>query len=250
MSNEVSFDLLEATNTVCRKIKFGWNFVGLEDIDSTNNYSKEHTDDFDDPTIIVAKHQTEGKGRGGKTWEDEGGGTAFLSTWFSFLDIEPDPRWTLGLGLYVYESLAEAFPSLRTKLSLKAPNDIFLGDRKLAGVLVEATQNNGEHYIHVGIGINVFGIPLEQTATATSLQNYLGQITPEAWQDFIELFGTTLFHLEKRINKDTDEWLRKISGRLKAALNKNPAYADNPITAIEADGSLTLEKGKISWQDL
>ncbi len=252
MSTDLQFDLLEATSAVCRKPRFGWNFLGLDEVDSTNNYSKEHGPTFVDPTIIVSRNQTAGRGRGGKTWETEGPNTSFLSTWSMYIDEQPDPRWTLGIGLYVFESLGEAFPALRLKLSLKAPNDIYLADRKLAGLLVEATTQAEEHFIHVGLGMNVFATPLEHAQTATCLNTFLGGslLTPEAWQEFIENFGTSLMHLEKRVQGKTDEWLKKISPRLINALNKNPAYTENPVTAIDPDGSLVLERGKINWKDL
>jgi biotin-[acetyl-CoA-carboxylase] ligase BirA-like protein len=249
--NELPFDLSETTARLCKRPNFGWNFVGLDSIDSTQSYAKTHTDDLSKPTVIVAKHQTAGRGRGDHTWEDDGSGKSFLSTWTMELYGEgADPRWTLGIGLYLYESLSEAFKFVR--FSLKAPNDIFIADKKLGGIIVETSNEGDVHYMHVGLGLNVFSYPTQHSASATHLNAYTGsdQLSPETWTQFLDFFGTRLLHLEKRAAGQEEAWLKKLSPRLVSALNRNPNYQANPVKQVEGNGSLTLERGQISWQEL
>jgi biotin-[acetyl-CoA-carboxylase] ligase BirA-like protein len=249
--SEVTFDLSETTARLCKRPSFGWDYVGFEEIDSTNEYSKKHAFDFQKPTLIVAKHQTEGKGRGGKVWEDDGPGKSFLSTWcIELIEGPANPRWTLGLGLYLYESLSEAFKTVR--FSLKEPNDIYIGDRKVAGVLAEATSEGELHYLHVGVGINVFSYPANHSASATHLNAYLGtaSLTPETWAQFLDYFGTRLLHFEKRAVTAPNGWLSRLSPRLVSALNKHPSHQENPVQAVTPEGNIQLEKGEISWQQL
>ncbi|MDZ4676690.1 MAG: biotin--[acetyl-CoA-carboxylase] ligase [Oligoflexia bacterium] len=249
--NELPFDLSETAARLCKRPNFGWNYVGLETVDSTQTYSKTHTDDFTKPTLIVAKHQAEGRGRGTNTWEDDGHGKSFLSTWFMELYGEgADPRWTLGIGLYLYESLSEAFKFVR--FSLKAPNDIYIGDKKVGGVIAEHTQEGDVHYLHIGVGLNIFSYPTQHAATATHLNAYTGsdQLSSDTWAQFLDYFGTRLVHLEKRAAGQEEAWLKKLSPRLVSALNRHPAYQENPVKLVEGNGSLVLERGKINWQEL
>jgi BirA family biotin operon repressor/biotin-[acetyl-CoA-carboxylase] ligase len=249
--SEVTFDLAETTGRVCKNASFGWDFVGLETVESTNAYAKEHYVEYQGPTLIVAKTQTAGYGRKGSKWDDEGAGKSFLSTWTTeLLYGPPDPRWTLGIGLYLFESLSEAFPSVR--FSLKAPNDICIGDKKLGGLLVEASSQGEEHQLHVGLGLNVFSYPATHSDTATHLNAYLGgsQLTVETWTNFIEYFGKSLLHLEKRVKNSTQGWLPQISNRLVMALNRHPKHAENPVKSVQVDGTLICERGQVSWTDL
>lgn len=249
----VGFDLSEVTAAICRKPRFGWKFIGLDEVNSTNTYAKEKNSEIFGPTIVVAKHQTAGRGRGTNTWVDDGGGSAFLSTWIMELENNPpDPRWTLGIGLFLYEALGEAFPQLRTKLCMKAPNDICLGDRKVAGIMVESFSEEDFHFLHLGVGINVFSFPMDYTTTATCLNAFLGEslLTSEQWGFFIESFGTAILHLENRVKNDTGAWLKRISPRLCEALNKHPLYSANPIKSVDEKGNLIQESGKIPWQSL
>src|SRR5277367_3904578 len=249
--SEVTFDLAEATGRICKRPNFGWDFVPLDTVDSTNSYAKTHCEEFANPTLIMAKHQTEGRGRNENAWADDGEGKSFLSTWsIGLMEGAPDPRWTLGIGLYLFESLSEAFKTVR--FSLKAPNDICIGDKKVAGILAEGTSEGGVHNLHVGIGINVFSYPTEHAQTATHLNAFLGSagLSPETWGQFIDFFGTRLINFEKKALDSSDGWLKRLSNRLVTAMNRYPGYQENPIQAVQGDGTLVRERGQISWKEL
>ncbi|MCC6277049.1 MAG: biotin--[acetyl-CoA-carboxylase] ligase [Oligoflexia bacterium] len=248
---ETNFDMFEVCGRVCRKPSFGWDFIGLEEVESTNEYSKEKCADFKGPTLIVAKHQTKGKGRGGKTWEDDGPNASFLSTWtVDLMGGVPDPRWTLGIGLYLFEALSEAFRTIR--FGMKAPNDIYIDDKKVGGILVEVSSQDDVHYLHVGVGINVYSYPADMGAHATHLNAYLGSsgLTAETWTHFLEFFGNRLAHLEAKASGQESKWIERLSGRLVDALNRHPEHQSNPVKSIKPNGSLVLEKGEINWLDL
>lgn len=127
-----------------------------------------------DPVLLVAEQQTAGRGRLGRQWhsgaapEAMGAGAASPSLTFS-LGLPLAPQDWSGLSLAVGVSVAQ---SLHPDLRLKWPNDLWLHDRKLAGILIE-TVSLGEHpgvrYAVVGIGINI----RQREATGLS--------TPPAW---------------------------------------------------------------------
>jgi BirA family biotin operon repressor/biotin-[acetyl-CoA-carboxylase] ligase len=107
------------------------------------------------PVLLVAERQTAGRGRLGRVWLSGERGASLPSLTFS-LGLPLAPADWSGLSLAVGVSLAE---SLHPRIQLKWPNDLWLADRKLAGVLIE-TAGFGEggaaqRYAVIGIGINV-----------------------------------------------------------------------------------------------
>lgn len=96
-------------------------------------------------TIVVADHQTAGRGRLDRRW-DAPAGTALL---VSFV-LEPAPVLSLAAGVAAAEACG---PGVR----LKWPNDLLLGERKLGGVLVEVTRGKAV----CGIGVNLTWAPPE-----------------------------------------------------------------------------------------
>lgn len=103
-------------------------------------------------TLVLADEQTAGRGRLGRSWQSNRG----AGIWLTILERPTDD--TLGvLALRVALALAPALdPYADAPLRLKWPNDVYVGDRKLAGVLVEARWR-GPHldWLAVGVGINV-----------------------------------------------------------------------------------------------
>jgi BirA family biotin operon repressor/biotin-[acetyl-CoA-carboxylase] ligase len=114
--------------------------------------------------VLLALKQTAGRGRRGAAWFSPPG----ESLAFSIL-VRPEepkalwPRLALATGIAV----AEAAESFGTVAGIKWPNDVWIGRRKLAGILVEA----GRDYAIVGIGLNVnsTAFPPEVADIATSL---------------------------------------------------------------------------------
>ncbi len=115
--------------------------------------------------VLLALKQTAGRGRRGAVWfAPEGESLAFS---ILIRPQEPKalwPRLALATGLAV----AEAAESFGPSTGIKWPNDIWIGRRKLAGILVEA----GTDYAIIGIGLNVntTGFPAEVANIATSLK--------------------------------------------------------------------------------
>ncbi|MEK6611808.1 MAG: biotin--[acetyl-CoA-carboxylase] ligase [Gemmatimonadota bacterium] len=104
-------------------------------------------------TLIVADSQETGRGRGGKRWESLPG----RGLWMTLLERPRSPRGldvlSLRLGLYLAEAL-DGFSGERVRL--KWPNDLYVGNGKLAGILVEARwRDQRVDWVAIGIGMNV-----------------------------------------------------------------------------------------------
>ncbi len=117
-------------------------------------------------TAVVAEEQTAGQGRHGHSWHSEPGAGIYVSVVLR-VPLQPDslPVLTLALGLAVAEAIArttELHPDLRW------PNDIMLGDRKTAGILVQLID--GVAIAGIGINVNHPAFPPEIASEATSLR--------------------------------------------------------------------------------
>jgi BirA family biotin operon repressor/biotin-[acetyl-CoA-carboxylase] ligase len=130
----------------------GFTVEVLPEIDSTNSeLMRRARAGRLEPVLLVAERQTAGRGRLGRNWSSNAGESVTFS-----LGLPLTPTDWSGLSLAVGVSLAE---SLHPRIELKWPNDLWLSDRKLAGVLIE-TASFGEgggsrRYAVIGIGINI-----------------------------------------------------------------------------------------------
>jgi BirA family transcriptional regulator, biotin operon repressor / biotin---[acetyl-CoA-carboxylase] ligase len=141
------------------------------------------------PCLLVAEHQTSGRGRHGRPWQAVAGASLTFS-----LALSLGPRDWSGLSLAVGLALAEVLdpcPAGQTpRIGMKWPNDLWLMDggltppstgRKLAGILIETVTAPGKRLVVVGIGLNV--LPLYPTDVKTGVacwQEIAPDATPQA----------------------------------------------------------------------
>ncbi|HMN92045.1 MAG TPA: biotin--[acetyl-CoA-carboxylase] ligase [Hydrogenophaga sp.] len=127
----------------------------LPEIDSTNTeLMRRARDGLLDPVLLVAERQTAGRGRLGRGWHSRPGQSLTFS-----LGLPMAPASWSGLSLVAGISLAE---HLHPDVRLKWPNDLWLQQRKLGGILVETATHTGNapdaagrRLVVVGVGINI-----------------------------------------------------------------------------------------------
>lgn len=153
----------------------------------TGSTQREIAEDAPEGATVAADHQTEGRGRLGRTWTDEPGRALLFS-----LMLRPTPemaRWP-ELSLVAGEAVAVA---VGAGASVSPPNDVMIGGRKVAGVLPEATAGR----VVLGIGVNVnqraAELPSDAVKPPTSLFVELGQELGRA-----PLLAAILAELERR----------------------------------------------------
>lgn len=118
--------------------------------------------------LVVANHQTNGRGRYGHQWQSP----AYVNLYVSW--IQPNPyKNQIGLlnllcGILIYRSLKPCLDFPLPELTLKWPNDMYYADKKLAGLLLQNLDADFSKII-VGIGINITAQKNEIPETATSL---------------------------------------------------------------------------------
>ncbi len=127
---------------------------------------------------VVAEHQSQGRGRRGRTWISPPEQNIYLSVILRpDLEAQRAPELTFVAGVAIAESLRTAF---NIPIDLKWPNDLMVSGKKLAGILTELTARKDRiDFVVLGLGLNVNmeaeDFPEEIADTATSLRIELGQ---------------------------------------------------------------------------
>jgi len=103
-------------------------------------------------TLVLASAQSSGRGRSGKAWASE----PEAGLWCTLIERPEDTRALDVLALRVGLQLAVALePSVDAPVRLKWPNDLFVGDRKLGGILIEVRWREAKpEWVAIGVGIN------------------------------------------------------------------------------------------------
>lgn len=140
-------------NVIRSQLKQGKVTV-LPVIDSTNQYLLDRINELNSGDSCVAEYQQAGQGRRGRKWFSPFGANLYLSM---FWRLEQGPAAAIGLSLVIGIVIAEVLHSLGAdKVRVKWPNDLYLNDRKLAGILVEMTGKTGDAaQIVIGAGLNM-----------------------------------------------------------------------------------------------
>ena len=123
-------------------------------IDSTNQYLLDRIEKLQSGDACIAEYQQAGRGRRGRQWFSPFGANLYLSM---FWRLEQGPAAAVGLSLVIGIVMAEVLRELGAEnVRVKWPNDLYLNDRKLAGILVELTGKTGDAaQIVIGAGINL-----------------------------------------------------------------------------------------------
>jgi len=105
------------------------------------------------PLLLIAEHQSAGRGRAGRSWLSSPEGSLTFSLAWRF---DGGPQALLGLPLAVGVALADTLGTLGQQVQLKWPNDVLKDGDKLAGILIE-TQSapGGGTWTVIGIGLNL-----------------------------------------------------------------------------------------------
>lgn len=156
----------------------GWPVRQFDSIDSTNRYLSDlaRTESAPRRLVAVTRHQTAGRGRRGRMWDDKPGASLLLSVLFAPATL-PVLSYGHAVGLAVTDACAVV---AGVKVALKWPNDVLVGDRKVAGVLVETASDTSAAVAGCGINLNWAGqLPPSLQDGAISLDEAAGASIPQ-----------------------------------------------------------------------
>jgi BirA family transcriptional regulator, biotin operon repressor / biotin---[acetyl-CoA-carboxylase] ligase len=188
--------------------------------------------------VLLALQQTAGRGRRGAAWFSPAG----ESLAFSILvkPREPKalwPRLALAAGLAV----AEAVESFGIAAGIKWPNDIWIRNRKVAGILVEA----GSDFAIVGIGLNVgtesFPDEVVETATSLRMETGLGISRHEVLGAIIRRFAVRHLQIGTEFNESLDQVRQRcvLTGH-RVSMSTSNGAKQGTVEGIAPGGELIL----------
>jgi BirA family biotin operon repressor/biotin-[acetyl-CoA-carboxylase] ligase len=228
-----------------RAAEAGHRLAAYESLDSTNSTALALARSGErGPLWIVACMQTAGRGRRGRDWTSGEGDLAtslLIST-----HVAPAVAATLGFvaGLALDEALRSCAPGAEVRL--KWPNDVILGNAKLAGILLDAENGPNGLTLVVGIGVNLAtaprGLPFPATSLAASgfivhPEQMFAALT-EAWIGFEHLWdgGCGMPHIR-------DLWLAKAAGRGKpVSVTMGDRVVQGIFETLDENGRLILRR--------
>ncbi len=168
-------------------------------IASTNEVAREWAEkDAPSGTVVLAKTQTAGRGRGEHTWISPEQAGVYMSVLFRPERRTVAPLVTILAGIDVARSLNGTLGS--TEVSIKWPNDLMARDRKLGGILAEASQGpDGGGTLILGVGVNVHAKRLPAALTGAVALDELSEKI-----DLVEAADAMLRGLERRLHSPPD----------------------------------------------
>jgi len=212
--------------------------------DSTNLQARKHAlDGFPERTLIVSEIQTAGRGRMGREWQSPRGGL-----WFSFI-MRPRcvPSMAPILNFVVANAVAKAMNELYgIEPSMKWPNDIFYGGKKLCGIgILVSSDIDLMHYVVIGIGINVNN-QLPKDSSFISISEIIGKETDRnmLMASILNKFKDEYTHFERKEFSTIMEYSKQISNTIgnRVRVSFLGVEKRGKVVDIDDTGALILEE--------
>lgn len=129
-------------------------FIHLDEVDSTNAYIMRNTSELEAPVMVTAYRQTAGQGQRGNSWEAEAGKNLTFSIFYRPVELPPMAQFSMSEAVAL--AVVDFLGLHGVEAKVKWPNDIYVGDRKICGILIRhSIMGPKVDYSVIGVGINV-----------------------------------------------------------------------------------------------
>ena len=151
--------------------------------------------------VIVAREQSAGRGRGERSWHSPAD-AGIYATILHTREVDALPLLPLQVAVTLAKFLREKYS---IDAVIKWPNDILVGPKKIAGILIEARTKDDSAFAAIGVGVNVRAVDQALSAQATSIAEASGraQSTDEAIASFIRAIDKGL---QEKTNGVVEQW--------------------------------------------
>ncbi len=203
MFNIEEFDIKLDTQVI------GRNFIYVEEVDSTNDFLMERDNDLPSGTVVLAEHQSQGKGRRNKEWKSDRNHNLTFSV--LLIPSENFPNVNL-INLSASLSIAQTLENLyQFNVELKWPNDVLVNKKKIAGVLIETVSRGDKiEKIVIGMGVNVnqavFSGKYDLKPTSIRIESRRDVSREKLLSEILNQFEENLLLLEKSSTKILNAW--------------------------------------------
>ncbi|MGI2059877.1 bifunctional biotin--[acetyl-CoA-carboxylase] ligase/biotin operon repressor BirA [Shewanella baltica] len=218
----------------------------FDEIASTNGFMLSHTTELKNGDVCVAEYQSAGRGRRGRTWVSPYGHHLYFSLFWTF---PQGMAQAMGLSLVVACTLVEVLKSFGVEnIGVKWPNDIYLDNKKLAGILIEMSgQADSQCQLIIGVGVNM------------AMSEEQGKGIEQPWSDLSDLVDmpdktALVIELQKQLKRDIQlferEGLAAFKARWQAAdlfygreirLLMGEKFVEGICRGVDEQGAVLLE---------
>lgn len=222
--------------------------IRLPETKSTNSYTIEllSKDRPAEGCVIITDYQTAGKGTDTNTWESEKGKNLTFSL-ILYPAVAAEQQFILNkaVALGICDFLRAEIPG--HKVSIKWPNDLYIDDNKVCGILIQnSVTGNKLEYMVVGIGLNVNQMHFTSNApNPVSMKMVTGQgynldeILQKLWQSIFERYGNISPRTTRKIESEYQTALYRLEEWHDYLVNEIKVFSK--ITSTNAYGQLLLE---------
>jgi len=160
-------------------------YIKLGSVDSTNNWVKFHLQELSSFTCVTAIEQTAGRGRFKRNWVSPRGQNICATLYFA---VPLGSSYLCNLGQLMAFVCAKILRGLGFDAKIKWPNDILIGEKKIAGVLTETVSQDELIGVIIGVGMNV-NMPEETLQAIDQPATSLLHLSRKTWeiQELIDL---------------------------------------------------------------
>lgn len=164
------------------------DIIWLERVDSTNDEARRHISEIDNLSVVSALEQTKGRGQQGNRWSSQPGENLTFSLVVKDFRIKANEQSAISQTTAL--SLVELLSRHEIKARIKWPNDIYAGDEKICGILIENSLKGSEiDWSIIGIGLNVNQTAFsEDLPNPTSMKLCTGNSNPYNTREILEEF--------------------------------------------------------------
>lgn len=221
------------------------NIIEFDELSSTNDYALElvRTESVPDFTVISTQFQTKGRGQIGNLWVSNKGENLLFSIILHPNHISANNQFILSqcVSLALRDFIAEYC----NDVTIKWPNDIYVGTNKIAGILIEnLLQGKNIETAIIGIGLNVNQTFFEHVPNPTSLKNECGQtlLCDELLPAFIYRFSEYYSQINNGKQNIHNAYLQNLYLLQKPSTFKDKrGIFTGTICGVELDGRLQIE---------
>ena len=212
-------------------------FIELETIDSTNNYIREHLDELENYSLVFAHHQTKGKGRITRSWYDDRNS---LTASILIKNVKGDVR---NLSLIASYAIFTALKEMDLNVLIKWPNDIYLDDKKLCGILIETIiSDKVDAIIGFGINTNTLSFPESIIATSIKLEKNIDvdniKLAKRVSELIVDTYENVSFEEVVKVNRENSYLIGK-----KVRLNYYGDGIEGVVLDLDEKGNIIIDTG-------
>ena len=218
-------------NNTCLKMLF------KNHVSSTNDYLKYKYARDMSPLVIVANSQRAARGRNKKTWVSINQKSISFSLCFKVSAKQLDLRYLSYLSCTCL--LGSMRESNYKDIKIKWPNDLYLNNKKVSGILIESLSINKEFYVSIGIGIN---LDISKSCSIDQPYSSLGKNIDQA--SIISIFCETLFKNIDQINmsKVVEFYNKNLFWyQERVSIKDNNDFYEGELLGINKQGQLMIQ---------